>query len=72
MDDDRSASLDLALEVARDFGLKAADARQIVREVAGVVAGWRKAAERLGVAAAEIEDMESAFEHRDLGQAQTF
>ena len=72
MDDDRSASLDLALEVAPDFGLKAVDARQIVREVADVVAGWRKAAERLGVAAAEIEDMESAFEHRDLEQAQTF
>jgi serine/threonine-protein kinase HipA len=71
MDDDRSASLELALEVAPDFGLKAADARQVVREVADVVAGWRKAAERLGVAAAEIEDMESAFEHRDLEQAQT-
>ena len=71
MDDDRSASLELALEVAPDFGLRAADARQIVREVAGMVAGWRKAAVRLGIAAAEIEEMESAFEHRDLEQAQT-
>jgi serine/threonine-protein kinase HipA len=71
MDDDRSASLDLALEVAPDFGLKAADARQVVHEVAGVVAGWRKEAERLGLPASEIEGMESAFEHRDLEQART-
>jgi serine/threonine-protein kinase HipA len=71
MDDDRSASLDLALDVASDFGLKAADARQIVHEVADVVTGWRKAAERLGLPASEIEEMESAFEHRDLEQAKT-
>ncbi|WP_420127256.1 type II toxin-antitoxin system HipA family toxin [Longimicrobium sp.] len=72
MDDDRSASLDLALEVAPDFGLKAAEARQIVHEVADVVAGWRKAAEHLGLPATEIDGMESAFQHRDLEQAQTF
>ncbi|HEU4883933.1 MAG TPA: HipA domain-containing protein [Longimicrobium sp.] len=71
MDDDRSASLELALEVASDFGLKAADARQIVREVAHVVAGWRKTAERLGLPLSEIEGMESAFEHRDLEHART-
>jgi serine/threonine-protein kinase HipA len=69
MDDDRSASLDLALEVASDFGLKAGDARTTAREVADVVAGWRKLAERLGLPPAELEGMESAFEHRDLDQA---
>lgn len=69
MDDDRSASLDLALEVAPEFGLKGADARAIVREVAAAVRGWRKTAARLGLSAAEIEGMESAFEHDDLAQA---
>lgn len=69
MDDDRSASLELALEVAGDFGLKAADMRQIVREVCTAVCGWRTTASRLGLSPGEIDGMESAFEHDELAQA---
>ena len=69
LDDDRSASLDLALEVAPAFGLRAADAQRIVREVAAAVSGWRKTAEGFGLPPAEIDEMAPAFEHRDLEQA---
>jgi serine/threonine-protein kinase HipA len=69
LDDDRSASLELALEVAADFGLKAEEARRIVREVAAVVSGWHHTAAGFGLSPAEIEIMEAAFEHPDLAFA---
>jgi len=68
-DDDLSASLDLALTVARSFGLKLGDAKAIAREVGGIVAGWRHEAARIGIREAEIDRMVSAFEHEDLEEA---
>ncbi|HEX8209707.1 MAG TPA: HipA domain-containing protein [Longimicrobium sp.] len=68
-DEDLSASLDLALAVARSFGLKLGDAKAIAREVGGVVAGWRQEAARIGIREAEIDRMVSAFEHEDLDAA---
>lgn len=68
-DEDLSASLDLALAVARSFGLKLRDAKLIAREVGGVVAGWRQEAARIGIREAEIDRMVSAFEHEDLEAA---
>jgi len=62
---DRSASLETAFEVAEHFGLDAAEAREIARQVGGAVARWRAVARRLGATAAEIERMETAFEHDD-------
>lgn len=64
--DDATASLDLAFEVAEYFGLKAAEARDIARQVGRSVRTWRNEAAKLGLAAAEIERMASAFEHDDL------
>ena len=67
--DDRTASLDRALEVAPYFELSSDEAWAIAAEVGRAVAGWRKTAARLGVAAAEIDRMASAFEHEDLRSA---
>jgi serine/threonine-protein kinase HipA len=64
--DDPTASLALALEAAEYFGVGGDDARHGAREIATVVAGWRKTAAALGLAPAEIERMSSAFEHADL------
>ena len=66
---DATASLDLALEVASHFGVKPDKAKRIVREVGAAVALWRRTALALGLTAAEIERMASAFEHADAYQA---
>jgi serine/threonine-protein kinase HipA len=68
--DDPTASLDLAFEVGEYFGLKATEAREIAREAARSVRAWRKEAAKLGLAAAEIDRMASAFEHDDLAAAE--
>ena len=64
--DDGTASLNLALEVAEYFELDAKQARKIATEVGQAVADWRKEAARLELTAAQIDRMESAFEHDDL------
>jgi serine/threonine-protein kinase HipA len=66
------ASLDLALSVAEYFRLTTAQARQAAYEVGRAVSRWREEASALGIAAAEINTMASAFEHEDLRQAQAF
>ena len=68
-EEDGTASIDLALEAAPHFGVKPDKARNIIREVGRAVARWRKTATAIGLAAGEIERMESAFEHEDLDQA---
>lgn len=67
--DDAAASLELAMEVSGYFDLNPARARQIAVEVGRAVATWRQVAAGLGLEAAEIERMESAFEHDDLRAA---
>lgn len=69
IDDDLTASLDLALEVAPEFTLKPPEARRIVAAVAGAVTAWRAEAEAIGVTEGEIDRMASAFEHDDLALA---
>jgi serine/threonine-protein kinase HipA len=68
---DDTASLDVALEVSRHFGLKPAEARTIVTEVGAAVATWRGEARTIGLSAKEIERMASAFEHRELAAARS-
>lgn len=65
-EDDATAALDLAFEVADHFGVKATAAKDVVREVGAVVSTWRDEAARLGISGKEIERMASAFEHDDL------
>ncbi len=69
-EDDGTASLVLAMEVAEYFELDGAKARQIAAEVGKAVSKWREEAARQGLSKAEIERMASAFEHDDLRQAQ--
>lgn len=59
-------------EVASDFGIKAPEAKAIIREVAGIVSGWREEATALGLRSSEIDRMATAFEHEDLDLARQF
>lgn len=68
-EDDSTASLDLAMEVAGYFELDAARAKAISKEVATSVVTWRKEALCHGLSKTEIDRMASAFEHDDLKQA---
>jgi serine/threonine-protein kinase HipA len=69
--DEGTCSLDLVLEAASYFNLKAIDARTIVGEVGSAVARWRDVAAEVGAPVREIERMASAFEHDDLARART-
>ncbi len=60
---DDTASLDVALSIARQYGLKPVGAREIVREVQAAVLQWRTSAEAHGLNARDIARMASAFEH---------
>jgi serine/threonine-protein kinase HipA len=66
---DGTASLDLALQVAAHFGLKAVNAKGVAREVGNAVSRWREAASATGLSGKEIDRMASAFEHEDLNKA---
>jgi len=69
-EDDATASFELTMAVAPQFGLTQDRARQIATEVAAAVAGWRTQAARLGLSPREIDRMSSAFEHKDLAAAE--
>jgi serine/threonine-protein kinase HipA len=68
-EDDNTASLALAMEVAEYFELEAGKAREIAKQVGNSVSKWRDEAARHGLTKAEIERMASAFEHEDLKAA---
>lgn len=59
--DDR-ASLDVALGMARQCGLKLPAAHEIIREVQTAVANWRASAAAHGLNARDVARMASAFE----------
>jgi serine/threonine-protein kinase HipA len=65
-EDDNTASLALAMEVAGYFGLSADSALEISREVGRAVSTWRETAAQHGLSDADSTRMASAFEHRDL------
>ena len=64
--EDTSASLDLALSVAKYFDLKPDQAKTIAAEVGVAVLGWRQEAKKAGITDREINRMASAFDHEDL------
>lgn len=68
-ENDNTASITLALEVAGYFGLDAHKARVIARQVGKVASKWRNEASGYGLKKREIERMSSAFEHEDLKTA---
>jgi serine/threonine-protein kinase HipA len=65
-EDDGTASLALAIEAARYFGLDGAKARETAKQVGKAVSMWRNEAARRGITKNEIKRMASAFEHKDL------
>ena len=66
-EDDNTASLALAMEVAGYFELDDGKARDdSCRQVGKAVSKWRDEAARHGLSKAEIDRMASAFEHDDL------
>jgi serine/threonine-protein kinase HipA len=65
IDEDLTASLDIAMESAEYFGISVSEARTIVGDVARATADWRIVANRLGATVSEIDRMASAFEHAD-------
>ena len=63
------ASIELALSIAEYFRLTQAQARQSAGEVAKAVLRWRQEATALGIPAAEMDIVSSAFEHEELACA---
>jgi serine/threonine-protein kinase HipA len=68
-EDDGTASLGLAMEVAGYFELDDNNARDIAMQVGKAVLRWRDEAARQGLTRAETDRMASAFEHEDLKAA---
>ena len=68
-EEDTTASLAVAMEVAGYFDLEEAQAREIAVQVARATSRWRDEAATQGIATAEIDRMSSAFEHEDLSLA---
>ena len=68
-EEDATASLELAFQVAEYFELDDREARQVAFEVGKSVNAWRAEAGRQGLSKNEIDRMASAFEHEDLRNA---
>ena len=68
-EDDNTASLALAMEVAGYFELNTDNARTTAGQVGKAVSKWRDEAARHGLTKPEIDRMASAFEHQDLALA---
>ncbi|HVC96773.1 MAG TPA: type II toxin-antitoxin system HipA family toxin [Pirellulales bacterium] len=68
-DQEHTASLELAFQVAEYFGIGKKAAHRIANEIGQAVASWRNEAQHLGIRGTEIDRMASAFEHADLRQA---
>jgi serine/threonine-protein kinase HipA len=68
-EDDSTASLALAMDVAKYFELDPAKAREIAAQVGKAVSKWRGEAARHGISKNEIDRMASAFEHEDMKEA---
>jgi serine/threonine-protein kinase HipA len=66
---DDASSIDTAMSVAGQFGLKPDAARMIAAEIGVAVLAWRDVAADNGLTSAQIERMASAFEHEDLAKA---
>jgi serine/threonine-protein kinase HipA len=58
-----------ALAAASRFGLKAAESKQILREVYAAVSAWRKTGRRLRLKAPTLDSYSSAFEHELMDEA---
>lgn len=69
IDEDTTASIELAIDAAAEFLLTRDAAKAIAGEVAKSIASWRETAAKIGIGVGETERMESAFEHQDADVA---
>ncbi|HEV7158763.1 MAG TPA: type II toxin-antitoxin system HipA family toxin [Caulobacteraceae bacterium] len=67
--DEGTCDLDLVESVAELFGLGAKPAREIIAEVGHATRVWRDVAAAVGARPAEVQRMQSAFEHKDSERA---
>jgi serine/threonine-protein kinase HipA len=67
--DTAAARIDVLMGVAAYFRLGDDDARAILHEVASATGGWRATARTVGLDGAEIDRMETAFEHEQAHAA---
>jgi serine/threonine-protein kinase HipA len=70
--EDGTCDINLVLEQAEYFSLSSKEAKAIIKEVATATVAWRDVAAAAGASRAEIDRMQSAFEHDDLKKALTF
>ncbi len=68
-EDREDPSIAGALAVAPRFGLEAAAAKEILREVLTAVSGWRQTGRRLRIKATTLDVYASAFEHPLMEEA---
>jgi hypothetical protein len=68
-EDQEDPAIATALAAALRFGLKAAEAKQILREVFTAVSGWRKTGRWLRLKAPTLDAYASAFEHPLMDEA---
>jgi len=64
-ENDGSASLELACEVAHYFELSKDEANKIVKKVKKAVLNWKNVAKELKISSSAIKRMESAFDYKD-------
>jgi serine/threonine-protein kinase HipA len=67
--DDTDARVELLLEVAPEFRLRAPEALHVLAEVHAAVGRWRERAGELGANEDEMEMLAPAFEHRAAAEA---
>lgn len=68
-EDDSSASIELAFDVAEYFEIEPNEARRLAKQVGESTKKWHTIAAHMGVSRQEIELMSSAFEHDELSKA---
>jgi serine/threonine-protein kinase HipA len=65
IDDDPTASIELAVAAAAEFRLVEREARKVAGQIARSVGEWRALAEQMKIGKGEIDRMASAFEHEE-------
>lgn len=68
-EDQEEPSIDAAMSAAPRFGLKAAVAKTILREVLATITDWRKTGHQLRLKATTLDAYASAFEHPMMEEA---
>jgi len=68
-EDRDEVSIAATIEVAPRFGIKAREAKAILREVLAAVSGWRKTGRGLRIKASTLDAYSTAFEHPLIEEA---